>query len=79
MPDYTIPAEDRLSDYERAQLAALAGLIPVDHPQLWSDAALLRSACRASGRPEPSCARSTRAADRRATQLNARALIQVTH
>jgi hypothetical protein len=78
MPDYTIPAEDRLSDHERAQLAALAGLIPADHAQLWSDAALLRSACRASGRPVPNCAHSMRAADRRATRLNARALIQVT-
>lgn len=78
MPDYTIPAEDRLTDRERTQLAELAGLIPADHAQLWSDAALLCSACRATGRPVPNCAHSTRAADRRATQLNARTLIQIT-
>jgi hypothetical protein len=78
MPDYTIPAVDRLTDRERGQLAALAGLIPADHPLMWSDAALLRSACRATGRPVPNCSRSTRAIDRRATLLNARVILQIT-
>lgn len=77
MPDYTIPAADRLTDAERTRLASIARLIPADHAQLWSDAALLRSACRATGRPIPECANSTRATARAATRLNARTLIQV--
>lgn len=77
MPDYTIPAEHRLTDVERAQLEHIAGLIAADHAQLWSDAALLRAACRASGRPVPDRTHSTRPDALAAVALNARALLQI--
>jgi len=36
-----------LTEQERSRLAAAAGLIPADHPQLWKDSDLHRAAARA--------------------------------